>query len=67
MHTQFNSVSRIDRGSRVLFPAVFLAVNMVYWYAYLSHSERMQREDEVGEEWRGSGTALSNGILLREK
>ncbi|XP_043208442.1 gamma-aminobutyric acid receptor alpha-like, partial [Amphibalanus amphitrite] len=42
MPTQFNSVSKIDRSSRVLFPAVFLAVNTVYWYAYLSHSGRLQ-------------------------
>ena len=47
MPTQFNSVSRIDRGSRVLFPAVFLAVNTVYWYAFLSHSGRMQAVEEL--------------------
>ena len=41
MHTQFNSVSRIDRISRGLFPSVFLLLNLIYWYSYLSHSERI--------------------------
>ncbi|XP_043241109.1 gamma-aminobutyric acid receptor alpha-like [Amphibalanus amphitrite] len=41
MQTQFNSVSRIDRISRGLFPSVFLLLNLIYWYSYLSHSERI--------------------------
>lgn len=32
---QLNSVSKIDRASRVLFPLAFLLTNIVYWYTYL--------------------------------
>ncbi|XP_014476933.1 PREDICTED: gamma-aminobutyric acid receptor alpha-like [Dinoponera quadriceps] len=39
---RYNSVSKIDRASRVVFPLFFLAINLFYWYAYLSRSERMQ-------------------------
>ncbi|XP_020280636.1 gamma-aminobutyric acid receptor alpha-like isoform X2 [Pseudomyrmex gracilis] len=38
---RYNSVSKIDRASRVVFPLFFLAINLFYWYAYLSRSERM--------------------------
>lgn len=41
MHTQFNSVSCIDRISRALFPVVFLLLNIIYWCSYLTHSQRM--------------------------
>lgn len=30
-----NSVSKIDRLSRFLFPVSFLALNILYWVAYL--------------------------------
>lgn len=33
---RFNSVSKIDRASRVFFPFVFLLINLFYWYSYLS-------------------------------
>ena len=36
-----NSVSKIDKISRVVFPATFLTLNMFYWYSYLKHSERI--------------------------
>ncbi|XP_032686043.1 gamma-aminobutyric acid receptor alpha-like isoform X2 [Odontomachus brunneus] len=39
---RYNSVSKIDRASRVVFPLFFLAINLFYWYAYLSRSERIQ-------------------------
>ncbi|XP_063869283.1 gamma-aminobutyric acid receptor alpha-like [Scylla paramamosain] len=32
-----NSVSDIDKVSRVLFPLAFLAINLVYWLTYLSN------------------------------
>ena len=32
-----NSVSDIDKVSRVLFPLAFLAINLVYWLSYLSN------------------------------
>lgn len=33
---RFNSVSKIDRASRIFFPFVFLLINLFYWYSYLS-------------------------------
>ncbi|KAL6256803.1 hypothetical protein P5V15_011742 [Pogonomyrmex californicus] len=38
---RYNSVSKIDRVSRVVFPLFFLTFNLFYWYAYLSRSERI--------------------------
>ncbi|XP_050504106.1 gamma-aminobutyric acid receptor alpha-like [Diabrotica virgifera virgifera] len=32
---RFNSVSKIDRVSRILFPFLFIAINTFYWYSYL--------------------------------
>lgn len=37
---RFNSVSKIDRASRVFFPLVFFLINVFYWYSYLTKSER---------------------------
>lgn len=37
---RFNSVSKIDRISRVFFPFVFFLINLFYWYSYLTKSER---------------------------
>ncbi|XP_017769890.1 PREDICTED: gamma-aminobutyric acid receptor alpha-like isoform X2 [Nicrophorus vespilloides] len=39
---RFNSVSKIDRASRVVFPLLFLTINLFYWYSYLSRTERIQ-------------------------
>lgn len=38
---QFNSVSKIDRASRIVFPILFLIINIFYWCAYLSRSTRL--------------------------
>ncbi|XP_075163672.1 gamma-aminobutyric acid type A receptor subunit Grd [Haematobia irritans] len=38
---QYNSVSKIDRASRIVFPILFLLINMFYWYGYLSRSSRI--------------------------
>lgn len=38
---RYNSVSKIDRASRIVFPVFFLAINVFYWCAYLSRSERI--------------------------
>lgn len=38
---RYNSVSKIDRVSRVMFPLFFLTINLFYWCAYLSRSERI--------------------------
>lgn len=32
----FNSVSKIDRMSRILFPVLFGTFNLVYWATYLN-------------------------------
>ena len=34
-----NSVSKIDRVSRYLFPFVFFAFNMIYWISYLDRED----------------------------
>uniref|UniRef100_A0A182SYN8 Neurotransmitter-gated ion-channel transmembrane domain-containing protein n=1 Tax=Anopheles maculatus TaxID=74869 RepID=A0A182SYN8_9DIPT len=41
---RFNSVSKIDRASRIFFPLLFLAINVFYWYLYLSRSERLPQQ-----------------------
>ncbi|XP_018333904.1 gamma-aminobutyric acid receptor alpha-like, partial [Agrilus planipennis] len=38
---RFNSVSKIDRASRVVFPLLFLTINLFYWYSYLSRTKRI--------------------------
>uniref|UniRef100_A0A1A9WE44 Neurotransmitter-gated ion-channel ligand-binding domain-containing protein n=1 Tax=Glossina brevipalpis TaxID=37001 RepID=A0A1A9WE44_9MUSC len=38
---QYNSVSKIDRASRIVFPILFFIINVFYWYAYLSRSSRI--------------------------
>ncbi|KAJ1530887.1 hypothetical protein ONE63_005729 [Megalurothrips usitatus] len=38
---RFNSVSQIDRASRVVFPLLFLTINIVYWCSFLSRSQRL--------------------------
>jgi len=35
IRVQLNSVSQIDRASRVIFPIAFLGMNFMYWYIYL--------------------------------
>ncbi|XP_039278597.1 gamma-aminobutyric acid receptor alpha-like [Nilaparvata lugens] len=40
---RFNSVSKIDRASRLFFPICFLVINAFYWYAYLQRSERIKQ------------------------
>lgn len=38
---RYNSVSKIDRASRIVFPLLFLTINLFYWYSYLSRTERI--------------------------
>uniref|UniRef100_A0A182KF53 Neurotransmitter-gated ion-channel transmembrane domain-containing protein n=1 Tax=Anopheles christyi TaxID=43041 RepID=A0A182KF53_9DIPT len=45
---RFNSVSKIDRASRIFFPLLFLAINVFYWVLYLSRSERLPQQPKVG-------------------
>lgn len=40
LRRNFNSVSKIDKFSRVAFPFSFLLINMFYWIFYLSRSQR---------------------------
>ena len=35
LHKSFNSVSKIDKASRVVFPLSFLIFNIFYWAIYL--------------------------------
>ncbi|CRL07692.1 CLUMA_CG020649, isoform A [Clunio marinus] len=36
----FNSVSKIDKFSRVVFPLLFFIINLLYWIFYLTRSQR---------------------------
>ena len=36
-----NSLSQIDRFSRLFFPLSFFLLNIMYWYIYLKRSERI--------------------------
>lgn len=38
----FNSVSKIDRMSRILFPVLFGSFNLVYWATYLNREPIMK-------------------------
>lgn len=38
---RFNSVSKIDRASRVVFPLLFVTINLFYWYCYLYRTNRI--------------------------
>lgn len=42
-----NSVSRIDKISRIVFPLSFFVINLFYWYKYLNHSERIDLSFET--------------------
>merc|ERR1719510_2877901 len=35
-----NSVSQIDKISRIVFPMAFISLNGFYWFTYLKHSQR---------------------------
>lgn len=39
----FNSVSKIDEVSRVVFPLCFFVINLIYWTFYLYRSQRKQK------------------------
>uniref|UniRef100_A0A8C5BN65 Gamma-aminobutyric acid receptor subunit alpha-2 n=1 Tax=Gadus morhua TaxID=8049 RepID=A0A8C5BN65_GADMO len=41
----FNSVSRIDRMSRILFPILFWGFNMVYWATYLNRDPAIKDKE----------------------
>lgn len=36
----YNSVSKIDKCSRIAFPLLFFAINLLYWVFYLTRSQR---------------------------
>jgi len=42
-----NSVSQIDKISRIVFPLAFFTLNAFYWYTYLKHSERIELQIEA--------------------
>jgi hypothetical protein len=33
-----NSVSRVDRVSRIIFPILFLILNIIYWHSHYSQN-----------------------------
>ncbi|XP_045479603.1 gamma-aminobutyric acid receptor alpha-like isoform X2 [Harmonia axyridis] len=39
---RFNSVSKIDKASRIVFPLLFVTINLFYWYCYLSRTKRLR-------------------------
>ena len=45
-----NSVSKIDTVSRIVFPATYIVINIIYWYMYLDRSERIA---VTTEDWGG--------------
>ncbi|XP_055691528.1 gamma-aminobutyric acid receptor alpha-like [Lutzomyia longipalpis] len=45
---RFNSVSKIDRASRIVFPLLFLMINLFYWYSYLTRSSRFPKSSALG-------------------
>jgi hypothetical protein len=47
-----NSVSEIDTISRIFFPVLFIAINLVYWHTYARswnarHERRVKFDDEI--------------------
>ncbi|KAJ6225645.1 hypothetical protein RDWZM_004190, partial [Blomia tropicalis] len=44
IRVQLNSVSQIDRASRVIFPITFLIMNFVYWYIYLQAENNIDKQ-----------------------
>ena len=54
-----NSVSKVDKISRVVFPVTFTVINIIYWYSYLKHSERI---DLSFESW-GADCLQTNGCF----
>ena len=41
-----NSVSEIDRVSRIVFSSTYIVINIIYWYLYLDRSERITLNTE---------------------
>ena len=42
---QLNSVSKIDKISRVIFPLAFIIMNLVYWYIFLRAEMKYDQEN----------------------
>lgn len=50
VRVQLNSVSQIDRVSRVIFPLAFIGMNFIYWYIYL-RAERNYDQQKLKLNW----------------
>ena len=64
-----NSVSQIDKISRIVFPAAFALLNGFYWFSYLKHSQRIDLNFESA--WSSirnkTFNFLGSALLSREK
>ena len=64
-----NSVSQIDKISRIVFPAAFALLNGFYWFSYLKHSQRIDLNFESAWSSIRNKTLnfLGSALLSREK
>lgn len=49
MESSINSVSRIDKISRVLFPVSFMILNIIYWIFYTHRSDECPRMNTLAQ------------------
>jgi len=49
-----NSVSRIDRISRVLFPVSFIILNIIYWFMYTNMSDECPKKNNFVKPWHSA-------------
>ena len=47
-----NSVSKIDKISRVVFPALFITINLFYWYTYTQPTPEWCRQTRIWCGWK---------------
>ena len=62
---QMNSESKIDNVSRIMFPVVFLLLNVFYWYSYISHSQYFKTR--LHPNWKFYKCYILCGNLFRKE